>query len=208
MKFTHAALVLVIVAGLVATSITALTSRATSATSLAPAPTVVGIVDMQKAINGSDEIRARNEALKARADTRQAEIDRLKADLEKVVDNAKVLGDGTPDGVKARAEAVVKRATLEAQFQAYKQLTDIESGDILGDIHAKVISAVDALAKREGYQLVLADDRAITIPKGRPVDEIGGAINSRRVLYSEPAIDITDRVLTAMNNEYNAGKSK
>lgn len=208
MKFSTSALALIIAAGLAATSITALSSRSSATATLAAPPTSVAIVDMQKAINDSTEIKARNEALKVRAESRMAELDKFKKDLKDLVDGAKLLPEGSPDAVKARAEAVVKNATLEAQFQAYKQLTDIESGDILGDIHAKVIAAVDAIAKRDGYQLVLADDRAIVPPKGRPVEDVGNAINQRRVLFAEPSIDITERVLTAMNNEYEAGKAK
>ncbi len=208
MKFSTSALALVIAAGLAATSITALSSRSAATATLAAPPTAVAIVDMQKAINDSTEIKARNEALKVRAEARMAELDKFKKDLKDLVDGAKLLPEGSPDAVKARAEAVVKNATLEAQFQAYKQLTDIESGDILGDIHAKVIAAVDAIAKRDGYQLVLADDRAIVPPKGRPVEDVGNAINQRRVLFADPSIDITERVLTAMNNEYEAGKAK
>ncbi len=206
MKFSAAALILVVTAGLAATSVTALSNR--TATSLAAAPTAVAVVDMQAAINKSAEIKAKNEALKTRADARMAELDKAKKELENLVESTKVLGVGSPEEVKARAEAIVKRATLEAQFQAYKQLTEIESGDILVDIHAKVIAAVDAIAKREGYQLVLADDRAIVPPKGRPVEEVGSAINQRRVLFADPSLDITERVLTLMNNEYEAGKSK
>ncbi len=208
MKFSTSALALIVAAGLAATSITALSSRPAGTATLAAPPTAVAIVDMQKAINDSTEIKARNEALKVRAEARMAELDKFKKDLKDLVDSAKLLPEGSPDAVKARAEAVVKNATLEAQFQAYKQLTDIESGDILGDIHAKVIAAVDAIAKRDGYQLVLADDRAIVPPKGRPVEDVGNAINQRRVLYADPSIDITERVLTAMNNEYEAGKAK
>lgn len=208
MKFSTSALALIVAAGLAATSITALSSRPAGTATLAAPPTAVAVVDMQKAINDSTEIKARNEALKIRAEARMAELDKFKKDLKDLVDSAKLLPEGSPDAVKARAEAVVKNATLEAQFQAYKQLTDIESGDILGDIHAKVIAAVDAIAKRDGYQLVLADDRAIVPPKGRPVEDVGNAINQRRVLYADPSIDITERVLTAMNNEYEAGKAK
>ena len=208
MKFSTTALALIVAAGLAATSTTAFSSRNAGTATLAAPPTSVAIVDMQKAINDSTEIKARNEALKVRAEARMAELDKFKKDLKDLVESAKLLPEGSPEAVKARAEAVVKNATLEAQFQAYKQLTDIESGDILGDIHAKVIAAVDAIAKRDGYQLVLADDRAIVPPKGRPVEDVGSAINQRRVLYADPAIDITARVLTAMNNEYEAGKSK
>lgn len=207
MKFSTAALVLIVSAGLAASSVTALNNHSSHVT-LAAAPTAVAIVDMQTAINKSAEIKARNEALKTRADARMAELDKAKKELENLVESTKVLGVGSPEEVKARAEAIVKRATLEAQFQAYKQLTDIESGDILVEIHAKVIAAVDAIAKREGYQLVLADDRAIVPPKGRPVEDVGNAINQRRVLFADPSIDITERVLTAMNNEYEAGKAK
>ena len=176
MKFSTSVLALIIATGLAATSVTALSSRPAGTATLAAPATAVAIVDMQRAINDSTEIKARNEALKVRAEARMAELDKFKKELKDLVESTKLLPEGSPEASKTRAEAVVKNATLEAQFQAYKQLTDIESGDILGDIHSKVIAAVDAIAKRDGYQLVLADDRAIVPPKGRPVEEVGSAI--------------------------------
>ena len=208
MKTNNTVIALLIAAGLLATSITAISTRATSNTVMAPAATVVAVVDMRKAINGADELKVRGEERKARDDARQADLDKLKADVDQMIEASKLKADGSLEAVKSRAEAIVKRATLEAQLKAYQQLTDIEAGDILSDIHAKVIATVEALAKREGYQLVLTDDRGLTIPKGHPSDEVIGAINARRVLFVESALDITERVLTALNNEYNAGKSK
>ena len=88
MKFSTAALVLVVTAGLAATSVTARNNR----TALAAAPTAVAVVDMQAAINKSAEIKVKNEALKTRADARMAELDKAKKELENLVESSKVLG--------------------------------------------------------------------------------------------------------------------
>jgi hypothetical protein len=207
MKLSRHAVPVLALAALATASMWSLTSRAASGT-LAAAPTSVAVVDMQKAINDSAEIKAKNEELKARSEARMGEINKLKAELESQVKAAELLPGDSPQAIRARADAIVKKQTLEAQFQAYKQLTDIESGDILGEIHGKLIKTIDAIAKREGIQLVLADDRGLVIPRGRSSEDVGGAINARRVLFADKSIDLTERVLTELNNEFSAGGAK
>ena len=90
MKLSRHAVPVLAFASLAAVSTWSLTSRAASNT-LAAAPTSVGVVDMQKAINDSAEIKVKNEELKARSEARMAEINKLKADLEAQVKAAELL---------------------------------------------------------------------------------------------------------------------
>jgi Skp family chaperone for outer membrane proteins len=107
-----------------------------------------------------------------------------------------------------RAELMVRAQTLDAQANAYKQLTRLDAGDVLRDMHAKVIAGIDVIAKREGIDIVIADDRALELPNPGTDEDVGRAINSRRLLYATPTVDLTQRVLTQVNNDYNAGKKK
>lgn len=178
----------------------------------APPATVVAIVDMQKAINGLDELKARNDANQKKADARVAELTKLRDEIKKqneeLEKSAQMAPAGSPDIMNKRAELMVRAQTLDAQANAYKQLTRLDAGDVLREMHGKVMAGIDAIAKREGYDLVLADDRALEIPNPATDEDVGRAINAKRVLYASPTIDLTQRVLTQVNNDFNAGKKK
>lgn len=186
-------------------------ARSTNAR-FAPPATVVAIVDMQKAINGLDELKARNDANQKKADARVAELTKLRDEIKKqneeLEKSAQMAPAGSPDIMNKRAELMVRAQTLDAQANAYKQLTRLDAGDVLREMHGKVMAGIDAIAKREGYDLVLADDRALEIPNPATDEDVGRAINAKRVLYASPTIDLTQRVLTQVNNDFNAGKKK
>jgi Skp family chaperone for outer membrane proteins len=178
----------------------------------APPATVVAVVDMQKAINGLDELKARNDANQKKADARVAELtkirDEIKKQNEELEKSAQMAPAGSNEIMNKRADLMVRAQTLDAQANAYKQLTRLDAGDVLRDMHAKVMAGIDALAKREGIDLVIADDRALEIPSPGSDEEVGRAINAKRVLFVSPTIDLTQRVLTQVNNDFNAGKKK
>ncbi|MFN7337767.1 MAG: hypothetical protein ACK5SZ_01320, partial [bacterium] len=52
---------------------------------------------------------------------------------------------------------------------------------------------------------VLFDDRSISFSKRAGVKEVNETIANKRILYANSGLDITQAVLTAMNNEYAAG---
>lgn len=201
-----------LVACVVAVAGVAVSAARSANTRLAPPATVVAIVDMQKAINGLDELKARNDANQKKADARVAELTKIRDEIKKQNDelekSAQMAPAGNTDIMNKRAELMVRAQTLDAQAAAYKQLTRLDAGDVLRDMHGKVMAGIDALAKREGIDLVLADDRALEIPNPATDEEVGRAINAKRVMYASPTIDLTQRVLTQVNNEFNAGKKK
>lgn len=183
-----------------------------NAARFAATPTSVAVVDMQKAINGLDELKARNEANQKKADARVAELTKIRDEITKqskdLEDSAKMAPAGNADIMNKRAELMVRAQTLDAQANAYKQLTRLDAGDVLRDMHSKVIAGIDAIAKREGIDIVIADDRALELPNPGTDEDVGRAINARRLLYATPTVDLTQRVLTQVNNDYNAGKKK
>jgi Skp family chaperone for outer membrane proteins len=187
-------------------------SAYSNASRLAATPTSVAVVDMQKAINGLDELKARNEANQKKADARVAELTKIRDEITKqgkeLEKSAEMAPAGNSDIINKRAELMVRAQTLDAQANAYKQLTRLDAGDVLRDMHGKVLAGIDAIAKREGIDIVIADDRALELPNPGTDEDVGRAINSRRLLYATPTVDLTQRVLTQVNNDYNAGKKK
>lgn len=172
-----------------------------------PAPITLGMVDMEKLINGLTELADRNAEIRTRGEVYEKELAELKKTMDSLESQLKVTipKSDTQARTKAMADLYMTKANFEAKRNAYQQLLDLENGDILRDVYAKCSAAVAAFAQREGLDLVIFDDRSIDLPPRASMKEYESIIQSKRILFAESRLDITQRLITVMNNEYASG---
>ena len=87
---------------------------------------------------------------------------------------------------------------------------DIEASLRLRDLDRSIKSAVTQLAEINGYDIVLVDDsgRELSIDaqsKASREIQVKAQMNARRLLYTNPEVDVTDELIERMNNAFNAG---
>ncbi len=168
-------------------------------------PTRAAVIDMQKVLTGLEENKKIQATLNARISTLRKEVSVMQADAK---------------DRKNSLENVYKQGTAQYD-KAYDELTDLmykidSTGKIgqakavryqLADVkvlYAKVISNVETLAKREGYDLVLQTANYDNLPsKGEAFNAMLGV---RRVLYSVDSIDLTDAIISSMNAKFKSGQ--
>lgn len=186
------------------------TVRAEAAGAQQAPPTAVAVIDVGKVLDQLEEKRTRLADLEAfgqQLENRVADID---AERQKVLDDLDVLPKGTPQYYAKQDEAIHKQMELQSEkefaqfrFNERKQRTKLE-------LFNKILSAAGIYAQREGYDLVINDDRDLTIPDaqlGKMNDQSFQAfVMSRRVIYATDAVDITDEVAQHMNNNYKAAQ--
>lgn len=175
----------------------------------APAPVTIASVDLAKLINGLQELKVRNEAQAARGKEMQSKLDDMKRQILAIEEQLKPEGGIPKTDVRARmtkfSEKLELESLMKARREAYMQMVDFDTGDLIRDLYAKVQVAVDELAKREGYDIVILDDRSISIPNPAGMDSVNEVIGKKRLLYARPGIDVTDKVMQAMNAAYEVG---
>lgn len=165
--------------------------------------TAVAIVDLERVMLGLEEKAKRESDMKGRIATFQTTMDDLKKTLEGLTKQLEL----TPvENVAARREIKQKQietaALADARKQALQTLISIETGEILRAMYTKINDAVDRIAEKDGWDMVLLDNRSIKMPETVTDREINFIIQSRTVLHAANSIDITDEVITLMNNEY------
>ncbi len=172
----------------------------------APAPVTVAIVEVARVMNGLNELKERNDIGKIRG----AELEKKLQEVEQTIKNidaeleSVIPKDDTKRRTQAMADKFEAENLLKARFQAYKQLLDLENGDIIRDIYAKVILAIEDFAKKNNYDLVLLDDRGMMLPPVGGQERLKAIIENKRILFAKPELDITDRIITIMNNDHAA----
>ncbi len=186
-------------------------ATATPSAAVAPAPTAIALIDLPKLINGLTELAEKNAEVGVRRDQLQKQLDELDKQIKQIDTE---LNDVIPkNATKQRTEKLAQKFEIEslqeARAKAYQRLIDLENGDIIRDLYGKIQASIEAFAKKEGFDLVLLDDRAIQIPTNRvSIREINPIIESKRILFAKDGMDVTDRLLTIMNNEYKANMKR
>ncbi|MFA6043963.1 MAG: OmpH family outer membrane protein [Phycisphaerales bacterium] len=174
---------------------------------LAPAPTAVAIVDLQRLFNGLTELTDRNKDIDAKQAGYKAELEQLKKQAEDIEKDLSTTVN--PSDTKQRTElslqAVILRQSIQGKSELYTRVLDIMSSDLIRELYGKCTAAVASAAKRDGYDLVLFDDRSISLPERSGTKELNQVVANKRVLYANDTVDITDRLITLMNNDYKAG---
>jgi Skp family chaperone for outer membrane proteins len=177
---------------------------------VAPAPVSVAFCDVARVINTLKEFekeqgmnRLKREGFIAKLKETSDEIEKMKSDLKENKIPAKDYG--------ARAEAMGKidelSAVRKSREEVYNLQIDFAVADSFNRLYIKAVEAVGSLAKKEGIDIVLLDDRAIPMPElgtartGKVMD----TMENKRVMYAREGLDITDRVINLMNEQFLAG---
>lgn len=183
-----------------------------AAYSIAARPSVVVTVDLAKVV---DKLNQRGEAsasLNAIGEKYKAEDDAHQAKIKEMEDKLKPLMDSpeTPERRALQEELAQKSFDYQAWMRFVADKMDVERSLLMRDLYRAVKMAVKAMAEAEGYDVVIVDDsqgELTTSDEARMSREaqVRQQIAARRVLYSAPAVDITDHLIVRMNNAFNAG---
>lgn len=171
-----------------------------------PKGATIAVVDLEKLINGLNEKAAKADEFQKAFEAKKAELEVLK----KRIDEKQVALNNMPAGA-ARSKAaeelrdMVIRGEMEAQLANRK--LDGQQADLFHELYTKVDEAVKQIAVQNGYHMVLVSDEAAKVPKGNSETVLRG-ITMKRMLYVEDSLDITQDVISFMNNSFAAAGGK
>lgn len=173
----------VIAVALVSLGAFAQTSAAAPA-SVAP-PTKVGIIRMQDAILGTNEGKRDFEALQAKYQPKQSELQKAGQQLDADKKKFSEQGDKMNEDAKATLQKQIEKEQrdLQTQLEAAQQDFQGEQNDIYNRIGQKFMQTLDKYAKDGGYAVILD----VSNPQSG-------------VLWANLAsIDVTDQVVNLYN---------
>lgn len=152
-------------------------------------------MEFQRKKDLDEEMRQAEQRINLEMETRRNRIDSLQA----VVDAM------SPDDPTFAAK---QRELLQAQIE-FKNWFDLKQADMTREvgvwttrIYQEINEAVAEVAQREGFEMVMAyeDFR----PRSVDPEQVQEQIARRRVLYVSPSVDLTQRVLDTLNEQYRA----
>ena len=153
-----------------------------------------------ESIDETADIRAKflglDQQIKQHRETKQQELEVIRTELE-------ALEPESDKFIEKRELLLTKSAELNAWLQVRQGVRDMEETTEYIRMYERILVAAEQMAKQSGYDFVILDDSDVTITPGSPA-ETAAQLFARRMIYANPTRDITDELITRMNNEYNA----
>jgi outer membrane protein len=170
-------------------SVTALAQTGSAAPATAPtsgsaAPSKVGIINIQQAIQMTNEGKRDLEALDKKFEPQRTSLQNLQKEVQGMQDQLKTQGDKLND--EARAKLVKDIETKQKSMQ--RQLEDAQGeyqgaqGELVNRIGGKLMEVLDKYAKANGYSMILD----VSSPQSP-------------VLWAAAPIDVTQEIAIAYN---------
>jgi outer membrane protein len=146
--------------------------------SVASAQLKVGVVNVQKALADTDELKKASAELQKKYQPRQDEMDKLQKDLESI--DTQLSGGKLSQQAAADLQAQGTRKQRDAQRLADDMNADVEKDrqDILAKMSQKMQDIINKMAEDKGLDLI---------------------VEASQTLYAKPALDLTADATTAYN---------
>lgn len=165
-----------------------------------PSPAKVATVDLGRLLDNLEEKQVAESTLAQFAQDLKVTVDRLKEEADSARADMDAASEATREDL--RREALRREARYRVEVQVTNALIEQRISQIQVQFFNTLISEVSTYAERNGYDLVITDDRGLTLPPQLGGPELENAILSRRVVYARDATDITASIATELNNRY------
>lgn len=152
----------------------------------------------QRAKDLTEGLKTRVETVKAESDSRGKAIDKLQDEMDRLKIDSKEYNDRLNEKTRLTIE---RQAYLATQDELAKR----ENFRLTKDMYTDVLAAVEKVAKARGYDVVLFKESPDL--QSQNLEELLQQMARRKVLYSEPSLDITEEVLLRLNEDFKAKKS-
>ncbi len=170
-------------------------------------PSVIGVVDLNKVLGSLTEVKERDAKIVADGKEAQKQLDKYSEELKAIDNDLEQLPKDSKARIDKVAEGIKLRKRAETETQIFQQLINLRKGEVLRDVYTKIEDAAKSIGEKEGFDLVIVNDSTmIKIPDRASDQEVSMVAQSRKVLYAGKSIDLSDRIITQLNNQNSAPK--
>lgn len=122
-----------------------------------PAPTKVGIIDIQGAIQACNEGQRDIEALNKKYEPKQQELAKINTDIQSLQSQLKTQGDKMNEDARSQLTKQIdqKQRSLQQGAESAQADYQAEANDIGTRIGKKIMTVLDKYAKENGYIVIL-----------------------------------------------------
>lgn len=154
-----------------------------SLSGIASAQTKVAVINLQRAVLESDEIKKASTALETKYKPRQQELEKLQSEIQMIQQQLQTNAGKLNPAAEAdlNAQGGRKQRELQRKSEDLQADVDRDRNEVLGQSTQKMGEVVKKLAEEKGYDVV---------------------IDISNTIYFKPALEITNDALAAYNIAY------
>ena len=130
-----------------------------------------------------------------------AEIEQRRQEITEYEQEFELYEAGSPKWQELLQDQQLKVLEYQAQVEYSKSRKARELSKGTRRVYMNIRESAAKLAGQNGWDYVVVNDAAITLPEADNVD-IGLEISSRRILYANDALDVTDLLISYMNGNF------
>jgi Skp family chaperone for outer membrane proteins len=166
-----------------------------------PVPATVGSVDIAAIFKGYDRVKVNSEEFKAAVMAKKGELMKIMTEGQQEAEMLAKLTPGSLDFKKHEDRITHLKAQSEATREQYEREFTMREAEMLATIYKEIQSMVSRVAKHRGFAYVVrVSNDPVT---GQNPNSAMMAIE-RTIVYADPANDITNDVITYLNQTYKA----
>ena len=152
-------------------------------TKIAPAQSKVVVINLQRAVLESEEIKKANTDMETKYKPRQAELEKLQNEIQSIQQQLQTNAGKLTPQAESDLNAQGARKQREAQRKSEDLQADVDRdrNEILQKSTQKMAEVVKKLAEEKGYDVV---------------------VETSNTVYFKPALEITNDAIAAYNKAY------
>lgn len=161
-------------------------------------PTSVGYVDIVRTLQNLEQTKASEARLAELVKTQSARSDELLAEIQAVQAELESFKADTPAFNETKRKVTDALGRKRAFDEFAKRKIEAERSKDIRAIYSSMKVSVGELCKAQGVDVVMVDDATQPFDPNDPRNAME-QISSRRTLWFNPAIDLTDALIKQMN---------
>lgn len=164
-------------------------------------PTKVAVVNLQEVINQCSQQAAFRADNQAKAQALQAEQQKRQQDIAAITTAIDPLQPGSDAWNKKREELQQKTLEMQVWVQMQEQNNQLEQARQFAEVYVAANEAAASIAESAGYDVVLQGGDLPDLMRLN-IQQLQTVVQTRKVLYSNDNVDITNAVLQRVNAQF------
>jgi len=159
----------------------------------------IGVVSVEKIFQDCKRSVKYREGAIAERDRVNAELGKLKAEIDAEKEGLKTLKAGSSDYMSLMKEVLTKQANLQVQQTFYEQQMALKEQKTVEGLYKDILRETSEVAKQKDLDLVFERSKPeLPAPSAK---ELTMTISTHKLVYSGELLDITDEVMARLDSE-------
>jgi len=164
-------------------------------------PAVFVSVDFERVFSSLEERVFEQSKAQAIVDAMRENIESRRQHIESYEQEFELYEQGSEKWQELMQEQQLEVLEYQAQVEYSHIRAAREESKGMRRVYERIREATRTLSNENGWDYVMVNDAAVALPEGDNVD-MGIQISNRRLLYANPAMDVTDVLIEFMNASF------